>query len=106
MTRQLERRIARQVGEHAAQAVLGTLPRKTRRYMGRVYGNAGYRKMKGINGRNGYHDFNPHHSVVGYVAAETQRNIYKLMAREQASQPVPLPPLPKGSSDEDVQKTP
>ena len=97
LSRQLERRISRQVGEHAALAVLGQkLNRKSRRYLGRVYGNAGWRMMKGITGGNGYHKFNPHRSVFGYVATETKRNLYKLMAQMQKDAgPPPLPPLPE-----------
>jgi hypothetical protein len=100
--RQFERLVARKVAEYAIKGVLGiNVPRKSRRFMGRIYGNAGWRMMKGVEGTGGYRGFTPHRSVVQYVAQTTREQLYKLMAREQKQQVQPplLPPMPENQQN-------
>lgn len=94
-TRHFERLVHRRVGEYTAIRMLGNrLPRKIRRLMGRVYGNAGYRKNHAQPlHATGYWSYTPHHSIVDYVAAEAAKTM-KMFFKPQTGEKVELPPLP------------
>lgn len=80
MTRQQKRSIYRQVGEHTMRSFFskleGKLPRKHRRLMGRVYGNAAFRHSEGLMGKHhSYQQFTPHPAMVQFVAREGKKLI-------------------------------
>lgn len=63
MTRQIIKQDLRRIAEIGIIAVLGKVPRKLRRSTGRMFANAAYRSMKGL-------DYDGNREVVEWITRE------------------------------------